>query len=129
MRIPEALRHAPHEPVIHHMLMLPPICGPRDSLERAAHRMHTGSTDCLLVVGQNHALLGILTRRDLAEAVFDAPEPLAEVPVERVMTKNLWTVSPSATLGEATHLMEVHQIRRIPVVDTDGRLLGLVSGR
>ncbi len=47
--------------------------------------------------------------------------------VQGVMTRNVVTVSPSTSVGDAQRIMKMHKFRRLPVVDKKGRLMGLVT--
>jgi CBS domain-containing protein len=48
---------------------------------------------------------------------------------EQLMTAPAVTIHPDATIGAAADVMNLHHVRRLPVVDTDGRLLGVVNRR
>jgi CBS domain-containing protein len=58
-----------------------------------------------------------------------APVPFLEVPVEHVMTPRPATVGPEDALGDAAGLMVQGGFRHLPVVDVDGRLVGMLSER
>ena len=49
------------------------------------------------------------------------------IDVKEIMTPNVVTIDPSATLGEAAELMALHRIDCLPMVATDGTLMGLVT--
>lgn len=51
------------------------------------------------------------------------------IKIEDMMTRNPHSLLRSHSLSDAKHLMEEHEIRHIPVVDTDNRLLGVVTQR
>ncbi|MDE5660738.1 MAG: IMP dehydrogenase [Muribaculaceae bacterium] len=74
------------------------------------------------VVDEKRHLVGIVTNRDLR---FETD---LNRPVDEVMTKeNLVTTSQSTDLEEAARILQQHKIEKLPVVDPDGRLLGLVT--
>lgn len=76
----------------------------------------------LPVVDDDHRLIGILTNRDLR---FEERHDAA---VSEVMTSdNLVTVPLGTTLNEAAELLRSHRIEKLPVVDGDGRLSGLIT--
>lgn len=58
-----------------------------------------------------------------------APVPFLEVPVEHVMTPRPATVGPEDALGDAAGMMVQGGFRHLPVVDVDGRLVGMLSER
>ncbi|MBD5326704.1 MAG: IMP dehydrogenase [Bacteroides sp.] len=74
------------------------------------------------VVDTDRKLVGIVTNRDLR---FETD---ANRPIDEVMTKDhLVTTSQSTDLEEAARILQQHKIEKLPVVDADGRLLGLVT--
>ncbi|MBD5424846.1 MAG: IMP dehydrogenase [Bacteroides sp.] len=74
------------------------------------------------VVDTDRKLVGIVTNRDLR---FETD---ANRPINEVMTKDhLVTTSQSTDLEEAARILQQHKIEKLPVVDADGRLLGLVT--
>ena len=73
---------------------------------------------------------GALTGTGLLGLLFDNRESLAEAEmVGEVMSDNVFTISPDATLVEAARTMTTHGVKRLPVVDRDGKLLGIISRR
>jgi IMP dehydrogenase len=66
-------------------------------------------------------LVGILTHRDLRF------EKDLSVPVAERMTRQVVTVAPGTTLDEARDLLQRHRIEKLPVVDADGRLCGMIT--
>ena len=76
---------------------------------------------------QTKRLLGIVTDRDLAVKVVADARQIAGVKVEEVMTRNPVTCYADDDLQEAIDAMEEHQVRRIPIVDDDGRIVGIIA--
>jgi len=70
---------------------------------------------------------GILTDRDIVVEVVADELPMSGLTVEDVMCRDLVLASSHASLDELIHLMRQHGVRRIPVVDSDGNLAGIVS--
>ena len=76
------------------------------------------------VVDDGGRLIGIVTNRDLR--FQDNPD----TPIREVMTsENLITVGPKTTITEATEVLRRHRIEKLPVVDADNRLVGLITYR
>ncbi len=72
-------------------------------------------------------LVGTLTDRDIVvRVVADGRDP-QQVKVRDVASRDLVTVDPQQGLDEALRLMARHQVRRLPVVEEDGRLVGVVA--
>lgn len=91
-------------------------------LVEAARVMIDHGVNHLPVLGPNGALAGIVTSWDIAKAVAGGITSLAGV-----MTRDVITVGPDATVGEAAARMESHSISALPVVDEDKRVIGIVS--
>jgi CBS-domain-containing membrane protein len=102
-------------------------CGVDDNLAAAASRMWDCDIGCLPVLDADGQLAGIVTDRDLCMAAFTRGERLQDIPVSIAMAKEVLSCSPDATLVEAEEVMRSGQVRRLPVIDSDGCLVGIVS--
>ena len=101
-------------------------CSPQDLLSRAAQIMWDADCGCVPVV-DSEKLVGIVTDRDLCMAGFTQGRSLAQIPVGAAMAKRLFTCRASDSLSEVFELMGEQGLRRLPVVDGEGRLVGLLS--
>ena len=72
-------------------------------------------------------LIGMLTDRDIAVRVAAQGRDPDQVKVRDVASKQLVTIDPQQDLDEALRMMAKHQVRRLPVVEEDGRLVGVVA--
>jgi CBS domain-containing protein len=108
---------------------------PKETLDLTQDVMNLGRVRHMPVLDGDR-LVGIVSRRDLLEAGmskaldFDSTARrtfLSSVEVGEVMAKELITVDPDVTLAEAARLMVSRKIGCLPVVDPEGRLLGLVT--
>jgi CBS domain-containing protein len=72
-------------------------------------------------------LVGIITDRDLCMASYTRGQPLWACTVASVMSKASHVCRPSDTVERVAEVMREHQVRRVPIVEPDGRLLGIVS--
>lgn len=72
-------------------------------------------------------LVGTLTDRDIAIRVVAEGRDPESTPARDVASTDLVTVDPQQDLDEALRLMAEHQVRRLPVVEEDGRLVGIVA--
>lgn len=107
-----------------------------DLLE-AKEKMEKNHIRHLPVVKEDNTLIGIITDRDIRSALpsmfSTSPEDAAErerisrLKVKEVMTENPITIAPTNTLGDALLLM--HKMRKgaFPIVDQQGKLLGIIS--
>ena len=95
----------------------------------AAHMRQYGAAAVLVVDGEGGALVGICTERDLTFKVMaEGLDPLT-TPVGSVMTENPQAISPDKPFGHALHMMYEGGFRHMPVVDSSGRPIGLISSR
>jgi CBS domain-containing protein len=72
-------------------------------------------------------LVGVLTDRDVAVRVVAEGRDPEQVKVTEVASRDLVTLDPQQDLEEALRLMGRHQVRRLPVVEEDGRLVGILA--
>jgi CBS domain-containing protein len=78
-------------------------------------------------VTENGRLTGIVTDRDIAIRVVAEGKDPKSTPVREVASTNLVTIDPEQDLDEALRVMAKHQVRRLPVVEEDGRLVGVLA--
>jgi CBS domain-containing protein len=102
-------------------------CTTHDSLNAAARIMWDHDCGCAPVVDAHGRLAGIVTDRDLCMAAYTQGVPLADIPIERAMSAHVISCARGDDLETAHRLMRTHLIHRLPVVDTRGRLLGILS--
>jgi CBS domain-containing protein len=72
-------------------------------------------------------LVGVLTDRDIAVRVVAEGRDPEQVKVTEVASRDIVTLDPQQDLDEALRLMARHQVRRLPVVEEDGRLVGILA--
>ena len=102
-------------------------CGPSDTLERAAFLMWDRDVGCLPVIDDVGELVGILTDRDVALAAYRRGDPLRDIPVSLAMAPRVYSCRPDDDIRDATRIMAMRRVRRLPVVDDQGRVVGIVS--
>lgn len=103
------------------------VCGVEDNMAAVASRMWDADIGCLPVVDGLGRVVGMITDRDICMAAFTRGQPLHAIPVSVAMAKEVLSCSPDATLIEAEEVMRSGQVRRLPVIDSDGYLAGIVS--
>jgi CBS domain-containing protein len=81
----------------------------------------------LAPIVEGDKLIGTLTDRDIAVRVVAEAKDPEQTTVREVASTNLVTIDPQQDLDEALRLMAKHQVRRLPVVEEDGRLVGVVA--
>jgi len=105
----------------------PQVCGPGDSLNRAAQIMWERDCGCVPVVDWNESPIGMITDRDVCMAAYTQGRTLHEMSVESARSRDAIRVHENDALEIAERLMSQHQLRRLPVVDDTGRVVGLLS--
>lgn len=98
-----------------------------DRLDAAARLMWEGDCGIAPVVDGNHALVGVVTDRDLCMAAWTQGRPLGDIPVTAVMARQLRTCKPDDGVAGALATMQQHQLHRLPVVDARGVLVGMLA--
>lgn len=99
---------------------------PDEALDHAVQRMHERDCGALPVVDLEYRVLAMVTDRDVCLAAWRTDRPLSALSVRDAMSQMLVTCHPEDTLEEAERLMGLHQVRRLPVVDAQGRLEGIL---
>ena len=101
-------------------------CSPEDSLHTAAQLLWNHDVGAVPVVAGGR-VVGMITDRDICMAAYHQGRPLHEIQVATSMAKQLRTCGPEDMIEDAMRIMSEHQLRRLPVVDAQGRLKGLLS--
>ena len=97
-----------------------------DSVVEAAKLMK-GEDSGIAPIVDGERLVGVITDRDIAIRIVAEGRDPQTTKVEDIASQNLVTVDPQQELDEALRLMAQHQVRRLPVVEEDGKLVGIVS--
>ena len=99
---------------------------PEESAALAARLLSRHDLGVLPVCGQDGALLGIVTDRDIITRCVAAGEDASRVPVSDIMSSSPVTIAPEDDVHTAARQMAVHQVRRLPVV-RNGQVVGMLS--
>ncbi len=109
------------------VMSTPPLTvAPETPIWDVARRMYEGNAGSALVVGNDGALEGIITRRDILYLVATGAAA-RNPPAARVMTRSVITARPDEPVGAILSKMTELGLRHIPVIDDRGRPLGMVS--
>jgi len=113
----------------HVMTKDPTCCVPSDTAQRAASIMREQDAGVVPVIENEQSLkiVGVVTDRDLCMNVVAEGRDPKSTPVEACMTTAVVSCSPNDSVEKATHLMRENQIRRVPVIDEQRKLVGIVS--
>ena len=93
------------------------------SVRQVIQTVQRRSAGCVLVV-EDDRVVGIMTERDVLMKVV-ARDVDYDDPVDNFMTKDPFTLTPDATIGEAITLMDRESFRNVPIVDNDGKAIAI----
>ncbi len=102
-------------------------CGPDSNLAEVAAILWEMDCGVVPVVGKGGRIAGVITDRDICMAVGTRPRPASEIRVREVITGNVWACRPEDDLEDALRTMSRKRVRRLPVVDAAGAVVGIVS--
>jgi CBS domain-containing protein len=111
------------------MNRFPATSGPNDTLREAQQKMQGGNCEFLPVTAgrESQHLVGVITDGDIRMASQLGGRNLEELRVRDAMAKRVYTCKLGDSLAEAQSIMQEAGIRRLPVVDESGQLLGVLS--
>jgi CBS domain-containing protein len=102
-------------------------CRLQDSLNKAAQIMWEEPCGAVPVVDEQSRPVGFLTDRDISMAAYTQGKPLEALRVEMAMSRKVVLCRAEDDLGSAAQLMRQNRTRRLPVINPDGTLVGLLS--
>jgi CBS domain-containing protein len=114
---------------VHRIMALYPIVVEKgDGLAEVVKKLIANNVGALPVIDEMGVVQGIITMRDIIGLMGTGSEPMG-VTVSEIMSKNITTIDPDSTMSEAVRFMSDMRIRRLPVVSSDGNLLGMVTNK
>ena len=99
---------------------------PKHSVRSAAKMMYKYGIGSVLVMDSERRVVGIITERDIAREVAEGAN-LEQTFVKDVMSKNVVYLKVDDTLDDAADLMIEHGIKKLPVEDQKGNLVGIIT--
>jgi len=106
----------------------PPTVDPHVTVIDAVRLMARDRVGAVLVV-EKSKLLGIFTERDLMLRVVNEQRDIVATLVRDVMTDDVMTVTEASTHEEASSLMLLEHLRHLPILGSEGKVIGLLSMR
>lgn len=100
---------------------------PEQNAREAAREMEAAHAGALIVVDEQDRPVGVLTDRDVALRVLAERRAAEECLVGECMSEPALTLERDASLSEAAARMRKHRVRRLPIVDEEGRLVGMLT--
>lgn len=108
------------------MTPAPICCKPTDTLDIVAKVM--AEHDCgVIPICEMTKVLGVVTDRDITCRAVATGRTPSDIPVSEVMTRKVFTVAQDQDVQAAIDLMEGSQVRRLPVVNAAGDIVGIVA--
>ena len=98
-----------------------------ESLADAAKLMWESDCGVLPIIKDGRKVIGMITDRDICMAVAIRDANPSGISVEEVMTGQVYSVNSEDEVNQALQAMQEHKIRRLPVVNSEGELEGIVS--
>lgn len=107
----------------------PVCCLPEEMVHDVAQLMKSKDVGSIPVIKnrESRLLIGIFTDRDVALKVVAAGKDPAKTTIEEVMKHNPFTCLESDDLQKALDIMASHQVRRVPVIDHNRRIVGIIA--
>jgi CBS domain-containing protein len=99
---------------------------PNAKLQTIAKKMRDHDIGAMLVCDHGKTV-GMVTDRDIAIRAFTDGKDLAAIEAQQVMSRNIVSCGANIEAEDALRLMEKNKIRRLPVLNDDGKLVGMVS--
>jgi FOG: CBS domain len=103
------------------------FCSPGTNAAAATEIMWTRNCGALPIVEDSRGVIGMVTDRDLLIALGTRNRNASDLPVSEVMSKDLSLCTPDDDVRDALKIMAERQLHRLPVVDKDGGLKGILS--
>jgi CBS domain-containing protein len=100
---------------------------PATSVERAARLMEECDCGALPVIGDNGVLVGVITDRDIAIRIVARGRDARHAIVADCMSERVFACYANESVAECMRQMGHHQVRRMPIVDEHGRLVGIIA--
>lgn len=80
-------------------------------------------------IGNQYQVTGIITERDLVRIIGSFDQTLYHTPVQQLMSKPVISIISSSSLKDAIETMQLKGIRRLPIIEQEGKLVGIITAR
>ncbi len=101
------------------------------NIRSACNIMYANDIGCVIIVtrARNRAPMGIITERDVVRVLGKLNPDLLQTPLRMLMSKPLITIEQSASINDATNIMNNKKVRRLVVVDRNDKMTGILTQR
>jgi CBS domain-containing protein len=104
------------------------LCGADESIGVIASRLSSKNIGAMPVCGDNRALIGVISERDIVRAFASDAETLRVRQVRDLMSRSVVSCDPRLSMADAEKMMNDARVRHLPVVE-DGKTVGMLSIR
>ena len=105
----------------------PKFCRPETNLAAAAASMWENDCGVLPVLADGKTAIGVITDRDIALALGTKNRKASDIKVREVISGKLYAANPEEDIHTALKLMRREKVHRLPVIDAEGALKGILS--
>ena len=113
---------------VKHMMLTNVItANPSMTVKETIEILYEKHIGCVVTIDENKTCIGIFTERDAIRLM--AKNVDLDQPLGNLMTKNVITIQQDSSINEVRRTIQTHSIRHLPVVNQEGRLVGLLSVR
>jgi len=102
-------------------------CRPETDVATAATIMWEQDCGCVPVTGDDGSVIGMITDRDICMAVATRLRSARDISIGEVISGKVHACSPDDEVKDALRIMQQEQLHRLPVLDGEGRLIGILS--
>lgn len=98
-----------------------------EPITRAARVMREADTGIVPVVDENNKILGVITDRDIVTRLIATDRNINDATIADAMTKDIHTLDENASVRDVHELMRKHQVRRVPIVNENQQVIGIIA--
>lgn len=102
-------------------------CNVDNTVSECAKVMNSYHVGCVPVCDDNEKVVGLITDRDIVLRCIANEKDAKKLKIKEIMTKNIWCCNPEDELQNIENKMINQQIRRIPVINNESRLIGILT--
>jgi CBS domain-containing protein len=107
------------------LMFFPPTLKKEDDVESAIKLMAETGLEAIPIIDENYKVIGIVSDHDVLKVYSDIPL-LKKVIVKDIMRKDFQCLYENETIGKARRIMNFYRIDRVPVIDKNGKAIGMI---
>jgi|GEM_PF-468236 len=127
LKIKEIIKSNKMKKIKEMMIDTPKHCEKNHSVQSVISEMSKSNIGSLPVIDKDRKVIGVVTDRDICIGLSKTHKPIDELKVQDVMSSQIHTCTPEDDASKALNIMRTKKVGRVPIVDKEGRLQGIVS--